>query len=71
MDVPSERNKYVRYIFNAYLKEVATGKVLLPYSENKREGHTSSSEAQQRALRSLEKSIAENYAQAFVDYLKI
>lgn len=70
MDVPSERNKYVRYVFNAALKEVSSGKILLPYSENKREGHTSASEAQQKALRTLEKSIVENYAQAFVNYLK-
>ncbi len=70
MEVPSERNKYVRYVFNASLKEVSSGKILLPYSENKREGHTSASEAQQRALRTLEQSISENYAQAFVDYLK-
>lgn len=70
MDVPSERNKYVRYIFNAALKEVSTGKILLPYSENKREGHTSASEAQQKALRTLEKSIVENYAQAFIEYLQ-
>ena len=70
MDVPSERNKYVRYVFNAALKEVSSGKILLPYSENKREGHTSASEAQQKALRTLEKSIVENYSQAFVNYLK-
>lgn len=70
MNVPSERNKYVRYVFNAALKEVSSGKILLPYSENKREGHTSASEAQQKALRTLEKSIVENYAQAFVNYLK-
>ncbi len=71
MDVPSERNKYVRYVFNADLKEAASGKILLPYSENKREGHTSVSEAQQRAIRTLEKSILENYSKAFVNYLRV
>ncbi len=70
MDVPSERNKYVRYIFNADLKEVSTGKILLPYSENKREGHTSASEAKQKAIRTLEQSILENYAQSFIEYLR-
>ena len=57
-DIANANNyKYARYILNYSLKNKA-GVELFSSSDNGREGHTSDSEARQRAIRAAEQSIA-------------
>lgn len=70
VDVPADRNFFVRFIFSANLKEKKTDKILLPYSNNKREGHINAEGAKERAIQSLLTSIQEEYAGFFVDFLR-
>ncbi|HKL86248.1 MAG TPA: LPP20 family lipoprotein [Treponemataceae bacterium] len=62
-------NKFVRYIIDARLTDRETGKVLLPFSLNGREGHTSVSEAENRALRTTELKIKSEYSLRFSEFL--
>jgi hypothetical protein len=70
VDVPSERNVYVRYIFSANLVDKKTTKILLPYSDNKREGHVHEAGAKERAIQSLVTTIQDEYASFFVDFIR-
>lgn len=62
-------NKFVRYVLDARLTDRATGKVLLPFSLNGREGHTSVPEAEHRAIRSVEQKIGSEYNNRFSEFL--
>jgi hypothetical protein len=70
VDVPSERNVYIRYIFSANLVDKKTTKILLPYSDNKREGHVHEAGAKERAIQSLVTTIQDEYANFFVDFIR-
>ncbi|GMO20885.1 MAG: hypothetical protein Ta2A_27360 [Treponemataceae bacterium] len=67
-DLDGNPNKYARYVVSASLKD-SSGKEVLAYTENAREGHTSVAQARSRALMTAEKHIAQNFNQKFNDYL--
>ncbi|QQO09305.1 LPP20 family lipoprotein [Breznakiella homolactica] len=67
--LPENPNKFVRYVVNAKLVENATENVLFPYSLSGREGHASLSEAENRAVRTIEQKILESYGAEFEEYL--
>jgi len=66
---PNNNFIYCRYTLSANLIEKATGSVLFPFSITDREGHTTYTEAQNRAFASIEKIINEKYPGAFREYL--
>jgi len=56
--------KWIRYVVDANLIDTSTGAVLFPYNINEREGHTSLSEAENRAVSAAEKKINNDYLNA-------
>ncbi|MGI5172751.1 LPP20 family lipoprotein [Treponema sp. OMZ 840] len=58
----SSQNKYVRYVLKAELTDTASGKVVLPWTASGREAHFTESEAEQRALRTLESLIKNDFS---------
>jgi hypothetical protein len=66
---PNNNFIFCRYTLSANLVERAAGSVLFPFSVTDREGHTSYTEAQNRAFVSIEKLINEKYPDAFREYL--
>jgi hypothetical protein len=69
VDLPQNPNKFVRYIVDAGLRDTATGQILFPYNINGREGHTTLSEAENRAIRAAEREILASYAEALGSWL--
>jgi hypothetical protein len=61
--------KYSRYEIDAQLTDTITSNVLVPFNINGREGHTTESEAENRAIRTAEKQITETYSAKLTDYL--
>jgi hypothetical protein len=61
--------RWIRYVVDANLIDTSTGVVLFPYNTNDREGHTSLSEAENRALRAAETTIKSNYMHALGTFL--
>lgn len=68
-ELPENPNKFVRYTIDANLRDTASGTVLVPYSIEGREGHTSLSEAEVRAYRVAEEKIRKSYGEALRGYL--
>jgi hypothetical protein len=70
VDLPNSRGyRYIRYVFQATMRD-RVGKDIFAWSENGREGHITSADAHQRALRALEDAIGGgNFAQNFETYL--
>jgi hypothetical protein len=69
VDLPANQNKFVRIELSANLTDTTVKAVLLPYNFNSREGHTSYSEAENRAYAAAERKISEEYSQQLSDYL--
>jgi len=69
VDLPGNQNVFTRIEVNADLKDTSTGLVLVPFSYNSREGHTSQTEADNRAYAAAEKKINDDYAALLDDYL--
>jgi len=69
VDLPGNLNVFTRIEVNADLKDTSTGVVLVPFSYNSREGHTSQTEADNRAYAAAERKINEDYAALLDDYL--
>jgi len=69
VDLPGNQNVFTRIEVNADLKDTSTGMVLVPFSYNTREGHTSQTEADNRAYAAAEKKINDDYAALLEDYL--
>ncbi len=65
----NKKYEYVRFVLSAQLIDMATQKVLVPYSENGREAHISQTEAVQRAYRTVEELVASNYSSVLASYL--
>jgi hypothetical protein len=61
-------NKFARYEIDARLTDTTTGNVLVPFNINGREGHTSISEAENRAIRAAEQEITKNYSAKLTEY---
>lgn len=62
--------KYVRYVVDTSLIDSYSDKTIMPYSMNGREAKMSVSEAEQKALRSIEQDIVSKYSKEFFDMLK-
>lgn len=58
-------NTYVRYTVHADLIDKRTGKIVLPWSISGREAHITQSEAENRALRTVENGIKEKFLAHF------
>jgi hypothetical protein len=69
VDLPGQDNEYVRYVLEASLLDRRTGAVLLPYTISGREGHLTVQEAENRAIRSIEREIAATWDAVFSAYL--
>jgi hypothetical protein len=69
VELPNNPNKFVRYLVDAQLTDTLKKTVLLPYSVSGREGHSSVSEAENRAIRAAEQKIKEDYSKNFSLYL--
>jgi hypothetical protein len=69
VDLPNQQNKFVRYTIEARLTDSATGSVLFPYNISGREGHTSTSEAENRAVTAAERKINAEYGKLLASYL--
>jgi hypothetical protein len=69
VDLPGQRNTFVRYELTANLLDRHTGNVLLPYHISGREGHLSLSEAENRAMAAMEQHIAGTWDAALSAYL--
>jgi hypothetical protein len=61
--------RWIRYVIDANLIDSSTGAVLFPYNINDREGHTSLAEAENRAVRSAENAIKNNYMTVLGSFL--
>ncbi len=67
--LPNNVNKFARFLVDARLSDTLLGTVLLPYSISGREGHSSMPEAENRAVRTAEAKIAEDFSAQFTGYL--
>lgn len=68
---PNNNFIFCRYTLSANLVEKSAGTVLFPFNITDREGHTTYTEAQNRAFISIEKIINEKYPEAFREYLAV
>ncbi|MDR0526865.1 MAG: LPP20 family lipoprotein [Spirochaetaceae bacterium] len=59
---------FTRYALNAKLVDTKNNVVILPFSANGREGHLSQTEADQRAVRGVQRAINEEFAAKFSEY---
>ena len=62
--------EYVRFVIDIDLIEKETGKTLFPYSKNGREAHVTYEEAKQRAYRTLEDILEDEFVPQFVDFMR-
>jgi hypothetical protein len=69
VDLPTNPNKFARIELSANLTDSGTRSVLLPYNFNAREGHTTASEAENRAYMAAERKINEEYKALLSEYL--
>jgi hypothetical protein len=68
-DIPNPNNyKYTRIELTANLTDTRSGAVLIPYSFNNREGHTTQAEADNRVYLAAERRINEEYRNMVTDY---
>jgi len=69
VELAGQTNKFSRIELTADLTDTTSNTVLLPYNFNSREGHTTQSEADNRAYAAAERKINEEYADLLNDYL--
>jgi hypothetical protein len=69
VEIANNQNKFSRIEVTANLTDTATQAVLVPFSFNSREGHTSQAEADNRAVLTAERKINSDYAKELKDYL--
>jgi len=67
--IANSPNSWARIEVTANLTDSSTNTVLVPYSFNSREGHTSQAEADNRAILAAERKINEEYARMMNNYL--
>ncbi|GHT82503.1 hypothetical protein FACS1894137_01510 [Spirochaetia bacterium] len=67
--LPNQSVKFARYVVDGNFTDTAAGAVLFPYNINGREGHSTLSEAETRAVRAAENKIKEDYAEALSVFL--
>ena len=66
----STKYSYVRYVIDITLTDLKNQEVVFALSDNGREAHMSSSEARQRAYRTIESFIEKEFVQRFSDYIE-
>jgi hypothetical protein len=69
VDLPANTNKFARIELGADLTDNNTKTVLMPYNFNSREGHSTASEAENRAYTAAERKIGEEYKNLLFAYL--
>jgi hypothetical protein len=69
VEYPNNPNKYARIELGANFIDTSDKSVLLPYNFNSREGHSSVSEAENRAYMSAERKINEEYKNLLLEYM--
>ena len=69
VDLPNNPNVFVRIIVTVNLTDTTNDVVLNTWSFNDRQGHTTASEAENRAFSSAERKIAEEYKVSLSNYL--
>jgi hypothetical protein len=69
VEYPNNLNKFARIELGANLTDTSDRSVLLPYNFNEREGHTTISEAENRAYMTGERKINNEYKILLTDYL--
>jgi hypothetical protein len=69
VDLPNNTNKFVRIELGADLTDTSLNTILLPFNINSREGHTTVTEAENRAYMVAERKINEEYKDLLLDYL--
>jgi len=69
VNFPNTPYRWIRYEVEANLIDTSTNIVIFPYNINDREGHTSISEAENRAVQAAEKKINAEYIIAMGDFL--
>ena len=67
--IANNTNSWARIEITANLTDTSANSVLIPYNFNLREGHTSQSEADNRAIAAAERKINEEYAKMLNNYL--
>jgi len=69
VDFPNNPNKYARIELSANFTDTSDKSVLLPYNFNSREGHSTISEAENRAYMTAERKINEEYKNLLLEYM--
>ncbi|MFP3042893.1 LPP20 family lipoprotein [Treponema primitia] len=69
VQLPNQTIKFSRYVVDGNFVDTSTGAILFPYNINNREGHTTQSEADNRALAAAERKIKEDYSGTLTAYL--
>jgi len=69
VELANQKNKFTRIEVTADLTDTSLNTVLFPFNFNSREGHTSQSEADNRAYAAAERKINEEYADLLNEYL--
>jgi len=69
VELANNANKFARMELSANLTDTGSGSVLVPYTFNNREGHTTLSEAENRTYAAAERKINEEYAKLLNGYL--
>jgi hypothetical protein len=69
VDLPNNTNKFSRIELGADLTDTNVNSVLLPFNFSSREGHTTVTEAENRAYMAAERKINEEYKDLLLDYL--
>jgi len=69
VEVANPNNVFSRAIINANFIDSNTNAVLIPFNINQREGHRTTSEAENRAIALIERRIKTEYSQALQNYL--
>ena len=69
VEIANNPNKWSRIEVTANLTDTTSGTVLVPFTFNNREGHTTQAEADNRAILAAERRINQEYAQLVNNYL--
>ena len=68
-ELPNQTNRFSRIEVTANLSDTLNNTVIIPWNFNRREGHATQAEADQRAYTAAERFINENYANHVINYL--
>jgi len=68
VDLPGNPNIFSRIEISANLRDTSQNRILIPYTFNSREGHTTRTEADNRAIAAAERNINEAFAALLSDY---